>query len=382
MRIAAISYYYHPIINGVVLTIDDWRKAARAAGHTSIILASHHPAEKREEGVYRFPSISLVSKFGISIPWFPGMFVLRTLRETKSEIIHVHHPFFLGALALLAGRRSGIPVVFTYHTRYDTYIKSYLPFLPDRWVAGFVNRYVVAFMNRCTGVTVALPSLKQELVGRGVTSPVTVVPIGVATKRFAQGDGTRVRHELGLKPDALLLISVARIAKEKNVFFMLDVAARILRAMPDAHFCWIGKGPEENEIYRRIRRLGLADRMHMLQVRSYKDIPDYYAAGGAFLSASTSETFGRVFTEAMSAGLPVFVAQTPTIDDVITNGTSGIILPTTSAEEFARGALSVLKDPARMRALGEAGAARARAKFDIAVSWSTLEKLYRRLLRP
>lgn len=379
MRVAAISYYYHPIINGVVLTIDDWKKAAAARGHSYIVLSPHHRGEKSERDVFRFPSFGLLSTFGITVPFFPRRFVEKTIAQNDCDLIHVHHPFFLGTLAILAGRTLRIPVVFTYHTRYAKYVTSYVPFLPEVWVNRIVDRLVVAFMNRCSAVTVALPTLGRELRVRGVRAPIATIPIGVDTKRFGQGDGASIRQELGVGKDEILLVSVSRIAKEKNIFFLLDVAARILRAMPNVHFCWIGRGPEEQELYSRIQKLGLTKRMYIVGVRSYNDVPDYYAAGDAFISASLSETFGRVFTEAMAAGLPVFVAKTPTIGDVVENGKSGTVLDATSADAFANTVITTLKNPSRMRVLGEEGRARARLRFDIAVSWNKLEKLYRTL---
>jgi glycosyltransferase involved in cell wall biosynthesis len=379
MRIAAISYYYHPVINGVVLTIDDWKRAAQASGSSYIVLSAHHRAEKREPGVFRFPSFSLLSKFGISVPWFPGSFVAKTLARERTQIIHVHHPFMLGTLALIAGRRMGIPVVFTYHTRYSEYVKSYLPFLPHALIDRIVDPILVAFMNQCAAVTVALPTLKQELIDRGVRTKITVVPIGIDTKRFGAGDGTSVRKLLGVKKDDILLISVSRIAKEKNIFFLLEVASHIVRAMPNVHFCWIGTGPEEPELLRRMKA-GMLKRIHILGVRSYKDVPNYYAAGDAFLSASLTETFGRVFTEAMAAGLPVFAAKTPTIVDVVEHKKSGIILDTSSASAFAQGVMDVLNNPVQARALGDAARVRAQQYFDLSVSWNKLEALYKKTL--
>ena len=381
MHIAAISYFYHPIVNGVVATIDDWKQEAQKQGATYVVIAPHLVGEKPEPDVVRFPSLSILRRVGITVPWFPEQMVERELRKRTIDVIHVHHPFFLGSLAIRMGKRLGVPVVFTYHTRYSEYAKSYLPFIPGTIVDRVVERSVTSFVNQCQVVTVALPTLKKELLAQGVKTPISVVPIGVDTTRFARGNGGKIRTTLRIPKDDPVILYVGRIAQEKNIFVLFDAVRTVLARYPRAHMCWVGVGPEAGVLAQRIASEHLTERMHLMTPGSYRDIPDYYGAGDIFISASVTETFGRVFVEAMAAGLPVVAARTPTIGDVIENNRTGIIVPDNSPEDFANALTRLLADRALAKRLGSEAALRAKTQFDVSVSWQALARVYESVRR-
>lgn len=381
MHIAAISYYYHPIVNGVIATIDDWKHVAQTHGATYTVVTAHLTGEKPEPDVVRFPSLSILRRVGVTVPWFPEQMVERELRERRIDVIHVHHPFFLGSLALRMGKRLGVPVVFTYHTRYSEYAKSYLPFIPGTIIDRVVERSVTSFVNQCQAVTVALPTLKQELRIQGVKTPIFVVPIGIDTARFAQGNGQKIRKTLHISKDDPVILYVGRIAQEKNIFVLFDAVRAVLARYPRAHMCWVGTGPEAGVLAHRIQAENLIRRMHMVTPGSYQDMPDFYGAGDIFVSASITETFGRVFVEAMAAGLPPVAARTPTIGDVIENDHSGLIVPN-NPEDFAHALTRLLADRALAKQLGSEAALRAKTQFDVSVSWQALAGVYSAVRAP
>ena len=163
---------------------------------------------------------------------------------------------------------------------------------------------------------------------------------------------------------------------EKNIFVLFDAVRTVLERYPRAHMCWVGSGSKSHAIAQRIRKGNLTERMHMMIPAFYGDMPDYYAVGDIFISASVTETFGRVFVEAMAAGLPVVAARTATIGDVIEDGKSGLIVPDNRPEDFAGALTRLLSDQALAKQLGNEARERAKAQFDVSVSWLALAQVY------
>lgn len=381
MNIAELTYYYLPIINGVTLTIDDWKKQAEGSGNScTIFTSSLGPQLSRDPGVVEFPALSLHRKLGITIPLMPEIFLETEMRKRNIEIIHVHHPSVIGNLAIHLGKRLKIPVVFTYHSRYSDYVKLYFPSMPTWMVNSIVNRYLVHFMNRCQAVTVSLPYLKRELIRKGVKVPVYVVPIGIDTKRFASGDRAMARKELGLNKDDILILGVGRIMREKNWDFLLRAYRLVIRNYKNVKLCIVGKGTYFSKLLRLAVRLKITKSFTIVTAAQYSKIQDYYAAGDIYASTSLTETLGRIYLEAMAAGLPVVSLTTPNTRDLITNNVDGILVKSRMVKTLRFALEDLIKNPDKRKSLGGAAQIKAKKFFDVGYSWSILFKTYKDVL--
>jgi glycosyltransferase involved in cell wall biosynthesis len=130
--------------------------------------------------------------------------VARRLLQTM-DVLHVHHPFLSGRLALAYGRPLGIPIVFTHHTRYDLYAQVYLPILPDQLGQAFLQAYMPAFCRDVDLVIAPSQGLATVLREMGVDSPVDVIPNGVDLAPFRSPEPID-RASLGIAPDDVVLI--------------------------------------------------------------------------------------------------------------------------------------------------------------------------------
>lgn len=326
LRVAMFTNNYLPFIGGVPISIERLRRGLAALGHEVLVVApgQGEADASQEEGVVRLPSVAFGKDSDFRLA---NIFLPRVFREVKSfrpDVIHVHHPFWVGSLGLWLARRLGVPAVYTYHTRFEHYA-HFVP-VPGRLFKNLISHYLIKrFANRCSGVVVPTPSAREYLRTLGVTTRILVQPTGIEHQAFRDVDPEAVdaqRRRLGLDGEPVL-VSVSRVSREKNIDFLIEAVGELWRRGARFRFVLIGDGPDRSRIEARIEELGLEDVVLMTGAVPSEEMPRYCALGEVFLFASTTETQGMVVLEAMAAGMPVVAVRSSGIDDLVHNGFNG-----------------------------------------------------------
>lgn len=333
MNILMISNTFTPHVGGVAKSVQAFTNEYRRRGHRVLVVAPEFegmPAQ--EQDVIRVPAIQNFngSDFSVRLP-IPG-FVFPHLHEFKPEIVHTHHPFLLGDTALLISASFNIPLVFTHHTMYEQYT-HYVPG-DSPALQQFVVQLSTGYANLCDRVFAPSESVATILKGRGVTTPMEVVPTGVDLERFCRGTGSALRDEFNIPAEALVIGHTGRLAPEKNLEFLARAVSRFLTRRPPAHFLVIGRGPSEKEMRAVFQSAGVAGRVHFAGVLKGEDLVDAYHAMDVFAFSSKSETQGMVLTEAMAAGVPVVALDAPGVREVVRDKENGRLLPGEDIEDF------------------------------------------------
>lgn len=344
MRIAVYTNAYKPVINGVVNAIALFRQGLMAQGHEVVIFApDYYGYHDQETGIFRYPAVDLTRKvrFPVAVPWSPRL--CRALKEFGPDIIHTHHPFVLGPLALRMARHLRVPLVFTFHTQYEQYA-HYVP-LNQNLVKRLTRRRIVQFAQAADVVTTPAESIRDLLHEYGVTKEIQILPNPIDLSGFTLQEGETVRRQLGLSPGDLVLISVGRLGVEKNLAFMVEAFALMCTLSPEMplRLVLVGSGPEEARLREIGAKHGLGDRLILPGSVPYPAIPSYLAAADLFVMSSVSEVKPLVLLEAMAAGLPVVAVRASGAVDTVTDGREGV-LTGMDREEFARAALDLLGD--------------------------------------
>jgi glycosyltransferase involved in cell wall biosynthesis len=293
------------------------------------------------------------------------------------DIVHVHHPFLSGGLALRYCRHLGIPIVFTNHTRYDLYAQVYLPMIPDPLSRTFLQGYLPGFCRAVDLVIAPSQGLQVVLRDLGVDSPVEVVPNGVELEPF-QKAAPASRSSLGLGSDDVALIYVGRLGLEKNVAFLLRTFRGVRSAASRAHLVLVGGGPEAENLRGLAGDLGLTEAVHFTGAVPYERVAGLLAACDAFVTASVSEVHPLSVIEAMAAGLPVVGIEGPGVGDTVHDGRDGFLSPYDAAAFSAKLTRLVLDEDLRRR-MGRAASETA-TDYDIGRTSARVEAHYRDLL--
>lgn len=360
---------YLPTMSGVVRSICTFRTAFDEMGHNVFIFAQKSAKYHDEEPfIFRYPAVEVpwVNDFALPVPFSP--FIDDTLPCLKLDIIHSHHPFILGETASSKAESLGLPLVFTFHTRYDEY-SHYVPF-SSGLTKQIIERWIGNYLEKCQHIVTPSDSIKELLIENGVEGDITTIPTGIDLRPFREADGGAIRKRHGWGDDKVI-ISVGRLAKEKSFDTLLKAAAIVMRDHPDVRLVLVGGGMEERSLKKLARDLGIADRVDFVGTVPYEEVPGYLKAADLFSFASTTETQGLVTMEAMAAELPIAAVDGTGTQDTLTDGEDGL-LTQNSSTALAEAIHRLLED----QALREKLVAGARARIE----WYDIDYQARRML--
>ena len=351
MRILMLSDVYFPRVNGVSTSIRLFRDELERRGHTVAIVAPRYGGELAQ--IELDSRISRAS--GLRVPFdpedrmaSPGRLVAaaETARLALGgfDLVHVQTPFAAFSAARQVAKRWRVPLISTHHTHFEAYAGHYLPWLPAGWLERGARLLVRSQARSVSALIVPTEPLRELVRSYGVRTPVDVVPTGLDLARFSGADRVAGRRRLGIDASTPLLVHVGRLAREKDVARVVRVAARVLGQLDGARAVLAGEGPARADLERQVADLGLSDRVIFLgYLDRERQLPDLYAAGDVFVSASTTETQGLVLLEAMASGLPVVgVAALGT--RALLDARLGAIPAPPDDDALAAAALSVLAD--------------------------------------
>ncbi|MGE5193698.1 MAG: glycosyltransferase [Deltaproteobacteria bacterium] len=261
----------------------------------------------------------------------------------------------------IAGRLAGIRAIVSGIRVAEK--RSRIPLWLDRWT----NRLVTT--NVCVSQAVADFSISHA----GISpKKIVVIPNGVDVGKFSVARPADL-SAFGIAPGSQLLLTIGRLDRQKGLHDLLEAAALVIPRHPQARFLLVGEGPERPAIERSIREKGLTDRVHLTGWRS--DIPELLSAGYALVLSSLWEGMPNVILEAMAAGLPVAATRVEGVSELVHEGQTGLLVPPESPQALAAALESLLTDPLRAKAMGQAGRERVTAEF----SWEKMAAAYNEL---
>lgn len=375
MRIGMMADTYKPHISGITNYIELNKRHLEMAGHEVFIFTfGDEDYQDTESRVIRSPGLPLVDTgYYLSFRYSrPAKNLLQTM-----DVVHVHHPFLSGRLALRYCRPLNIPIIFTNHTRYDLYAQAYLPGLPPEISQSLIESYMPDF---CTAVDMVIspsPGMAEVLRHFKIKAPITIVPNGVDLSNFHNHRGKSLRRRLGLLPDDLLLIFTGRLAPEKNLPFLLRAFSGLQEAIPNAHLFLAGDGPERENLEDLAYDFHNGHHIHFTGRLPYEELPDYLGMCDIFVTASVSEVHPLSVIEAMAAGLPIMGIRSVGVGDTVEDGISGFLASEDLAAFTARLTRLGLETAAR-QAMGYR-ALQASERYDIRRTTAQMLDHYERL---
>ena len=358
MNILMLSDVYFPRVNGVSTSMQTFcRELARLGHRVTIVAPGYGGAEPDAEfeiirlparRIFFDPEDRLIRKSA-------ARGVVDALARRRWDVIHIHTPFRAHEIGTALARKTGRPTVESYHTYFEEYVANYIPWFPPRLLRFFVRRFSRRLCESVDHLIVPTAEMADVLKGYGIATPSTVVPTGIRLDEFARGDAKRFRAAHGFADDAPLVLTVSRLAIEKNIDFLLDVA-RVLKAQAlDFTFVIAGEGPDAPRLKRLASSLGLEDRVRFLgNLDRDGALPDCYGAADVFVFASSTETQGLVLIEAMACGAPI-VSTAVMGTATVLRGARSALVAEENVEAFAALVARLLRSPAERSALSAEG---------------------------
>lgn len=292
----------------------------------------------------------------------------KLLAENHYDIVHTHTPnaSALVRLACRKLRRRGTRVFYTahgFHFYTGAPLKNWLVYYP-----------VERFLSRWTDVLITINSEDFRRAKRSFRAARTVyIPgVGMDPERFGCYDTREAkREELGIPPNAAVLMTVGELNGNKNQAVVLRAMAELTDA--SLHYVLCGGGESRETLRRLAEELGLAGRVHLLGFRA--DVPELYPAADLYLCPSFREGLNVSIMEAMASGLPVVCSDIRGNRDLVAEGQGGLLRDPASPAAFAGAISEILTRPELRERMGRYNKSKAR-EFSAPVVLRELKKLY------
>lgn len=362
LRVLLLSDCWSPTVNGVVRSVTDLRDGLAAAGHdVRVLTVGAGPSTTFDGHVYGVASMPAGAVYPHARIGRPvSGTVLRHVAEWAPGVIHSHTEFPTFGWARAIARRSGVAHVHTYHTSYEDYTHY---FCPSRRLGKAITRaFIRDRLGRTDRVIAPTGKVADMLRGYGVTTPIEVIGTGVDLDRFrpdadsgARSSDASSAAQLGLAPGVPVVLTVGRLAAEKN----LPETLRLLCRITEVPWQWlvVGDGPVADDLRGLATRLGVADRVHMVGAVPVDEVARYYRLGDVFVTSSRSETQGLTCLEALASGLPAITPDDDAFRGVIIDGVNGHRYA--SETDFLSTVRTLLDDDAFRRTLSDGARASA-----------------------
>jgi glycosyltransferase involved in cell wall biosynthesis len=268
----------------------------------------------------------------------------RLLRRTRPDVLHLHDPHALAAGLLAA--RAAPPVRILATRRVDFPLRGRL----SRW------KY-----RSCRGVIAVSRKIADVLGADGIPGDRMRVVYEGVPDRPALPHGRKALLELGVPDGCPVVGNVAALTDHKDHATLIEAAALVRQRLPEARFVCVGEGELRPRLEALCRERGLADRWIFAGFRD--DLDRLIPAFTVFCLSSHMEGLGTSLLDAMAFGRPVVATAAGGIPEAVEDGVTGRVVPVRDAAALARALVETLGEPARARAMGDAGRRRFEERF-------------------
>ncbi len=347
LRVAIATGSYSYIRDGVALTLN--RLVAYLLAHGVEVLiftpVARTPALVHAGEIVPVPSLAIPLRPEYRIATGLPRRARERLLAFAPDVLHLATPDIVGHQAQALAKARGWPIVASYHTRYDTYLKYYGLGLLQPLAAAGERR----FYDRCDEVFVPSPSMAQALRDEGVGAPFHLWSRGVDTARFDPARRSAAwREARGVGEDEVLVAFVSRLVREKRLDDFVAVIERLRAAGAPVRALIVGDGPERASLERRLPDA-------LFEGFLVDDaLPVAYASADVFLFPSDTETFGSVTLEAMASGLPTVCADATGSRSLVESGVTGRLAAVGDVEALTAAVLELALDRRVREAMGAA----------------------------
>lgn len=329
MNIGLFTDTYYPELNGVANSVFLLKKELEKKGHNVYVITTKTPgAPIGEEDVYRVPSkaCSFVPERRIGLVYHPK--IARKIRKMKLDIIHTNTEFAIGMFGWIMAHELFIPMVHTYHTIYEDYthyIKKYIS--SEERAKKIVKMYSKFSVRGAKELIVPTKKVADLMLRYSVKPDINIIPTGIDLSRFGAQDSeaakTKLKEVLGIPKENKVVLYLGRISEEKNIDEIMNYLDGYMERRRNITFLLVGDGPHKTVLEKSAKQLKNRKNVIFAGAKPWDEINHYYQIADVFVSASTSETQGLTYIEALASGTPVVARRDPCLDGVLKNGVNG-----------------------------------------------------------
>jgi glycosyltransferase involved in cell wall biosynthesis len=359
MNILMISDVFHPRVNGVSTSMQTFRRDLSKLGHRVHLVVPDYAENGDESSKCDGSDIVRISSRPVPrdpedrlMAWGSLCRQLDDLAAQPWDVIHVQTPFLAHYAGVRMAKRTGTPVVLTYHTLFEEYLYHYVPVVPKAAMRLLARRLSVSQCGQADAVVVPSRAMADRLHEYGVArDAIHVLATGLPPSCFEPGDRAAFRTAHDIPADRPVALFVGRAAHEKNIGFLLEAMQTVKKRLPQALLLIAGEGPAVAQLRLQAQQLGLVANVRFLgYLRPGSALANCYSAADLFVFSSRTETQGLVLLEAMAQSLPVLALAEMGTHDIL-DDCPGAVIGRDLPADFGSQLAALLAGPERLAAL-------------------------------
>ncbi|SCM89433.1 Uncharacterized protein BWAI21_04902 [Bacillus mycoides] len=336
MRVAIFTDTFTPQVNGVAKTLERLTKYFQKENIAYSVFAPQHTAEDNfVTNVNKMRSIPLTILYPECRFAFPTPRIKRELLAFKPDIIHIATPFNMGLCGLYYAKKLNIPVVGSYHTDFDAYLRYY----KIEFLSNMLWNYLSWFHSHMQKNFVPSPETLHQLKKKGFQQ-LYIWGRGVDCTLFHptyNKDLFRKKYNITAK---YVLSYVGRLAPEKDIDTLQTLIQTTNKERDDIHWLIAGDGPLAKGLHENVPKTNVTFTGYLQGV----DLAEAYASSDLMVFPSTTETFGNVVLESLACGTPVIGANSGGVKNIITDGKTGVLCEPKNEDSFLSSIYEVLNN--------------------------------------
>lgn len=380
MKILLTSDTYENQINGVSCSVITLRDELRKKGHdVRVLTLSSNSESKMVKTDY------LIGSF--SVPFYPDARqtlkfhdkIINDVVNWHPDIIHIQTEFSIGKISKKIAKLCNVPYINTSHTFYEDYTNYVIPSKKIGRV--LARRFVKKSYAHSDAIIAPTKKIEDLLTSYQIKAPIHIIPTGIDLDRFkrkvSSAEKSKLKAKHNISPKAKILVSIGRVAKEKNLDEIINYLPSLVKKDPDIILLIGGDGPYKKNIEKLVKKLKMEKYVRFVGMIPPENTYKYYQLGDLFVCASTSETQGITYIEALACGLPLVCRYDKCLDGVIENEYNGYTY--TKEDEYVNYIFKILNNKSLHKKMRE-NALESSNKFSKESFSDSIEKLYLEVL--
>ncbi len=365
LKVCLLNDSFPPVIDGVTNAVVNYAKNIKEQGGASLVVTPEDPDADDSAfdfPVYRYPGIDVKKTIGYvaGYPFSPA--TAKRIKESHIDVLHSHCPIASTIFARSIKRLLDVPLIMTYHTKFDIEIEGAIKgkLLQGSAVSALVNN-----ISACDEVWVVSEGAGRNLRSMGYEGDYIVMPNGadMPPGRLPENETMELTSSLKVPDGVPVYLFVGRLMWYKGIRIILDALAALRSQKMDFRMVFVGGGQDADEIKEYTSKLGLNDKvMFTGPVNDRKVLQAWYCRADLFLFPSDFDTNGLVVREAAACSLPAALLRGSCAAEGVRNRHNGFLTQENAAS------LAVLlatagRDKKLLRAAGE------NAASELYISW-------------
>ncbi len=339
LRIAVVTETWPPEVNGVAVTLSKLIHHLGQRHHTIQLIRPRQ--DEHDEGVEQSGWSELLLR-GLPIPRYPQLklglpskkALIKAWSTKRPDLVHIATEGPLSWSALQAAQILRLPVTSDFRTNFHSYCQHY----GVGWLSKPIVAYLRKFHNRTACTMVPTQAMKFQLEAMGFKN-LKVVARGVDTQQFNPNNRSEaMRQSWGVTPETIVLLSVGRIAAEKNLDLIVQTYQALIEAGRPVKMIFAGDGP-----MRAITQVKCPDAL-FVGMCTHEQLAILYASADLLLFPSLTETFGNVTLEALASATPVLAFDCAAAGEFIKDKRNGWLVNSDEPQTYIKRALEITKE--------------------------------------